>query len=352
MSLSLPLILMTMTPATLIFLLSTHLTLMWAALELNTLTVLYLIANKSHPRAIEATIKYFITQALASALMIFSGALNYEMTGSWKITEMTNPIALTTLTLALSIKLGLVPFHFWVPEVLQGMPTLPSIFLLTWQKLGPLVMFFQTAPLINHNLISSMAILSSIVAGWLGINQAQVRKLVALSSIAQMAWMVIIIKYAPSLAVLTFYIYSVAVSAALITLDKLSVTTMKSLTISFSKNPTSTLLLMASVLSLSGLPPLAGFTPKWLTISQLIAEKAIWTSFIMLTSTLLTLFFYVRLWYSSISTMSPNTANMTRLWRKTPNQGSFPASTLATAASILLLCTVFMKAISKDYFIF
>nr|AER37396.1 NADH dehydrogenase subunit 2 [Paleosuchus trigonatus] len=347
MSLSLPLILTTMTPATLIFLLSSHLALMWIALELNTLTILYMIANKSHPRAIEATIKYFLTQALASTLIILSGTINYETTGSWEITEMTSPASLTLLTLALSIKLGLVPFHFWVPEVLQGMPTLPAIFLLTWQKVGPLIMFFLISPLVNHNLISTMAILSSTVAGWLALNQTQVRKLMAMSSIAQMAWMIVVIKYAPSLTVLSFYVYSMTVSAALLALNKLSVTTMKSLTTSFSKNPIATLLLMASILSLSGLPPLAGFTPKWLMINQLIAEKATWTALLMLASSLLTLFFYLRMWYYTISTMPPNTSNMSRPWRKSTPKSNLTANTLATAASTLLLCTTLMKAATK-----
>ncbi|NP_007563.1 NADH dehydrogenase subunit 2 (mitochondrion) [Alligator mississippiensis] len=348
MPLSQPIILATLTITTLIFLLSTHLVLIWVALELNTLAILPLIAHKSHPRAIEASTKYFLTQAMASALIIFSGTLNYEMTGSCQIVELTNLTSMIVLTLALFIKVGLVPFHFWVPEVLQGMSTTAAIFLLTWQKLGPLIMLFLISPLINFELTSVVATLSSLVAGWMGLNQTQVRKLMALSSIAQMAWIIVIIKYAPSLAILTFYIYSTTISATLLTLDKMSTTSIKYLIISFSKSPITTTILMISLLSLSGLPPLAGFMPKWLTINQLLAEKAIWIALLMLITSLLSLFFYLRLWYNSSSTMPPSTTNTTRLWRKSTPQSNFTINLLTMATTTLLLSTTLMKAITKQ----
>nr|AER37326.1 NADH dehydrogenase subunit 2 [Alligator sinensis]AER37340.1 NADH dehydrogenase subunit 2 [Alligator sinensis]AER37380.1 NADH dehydrogenase subunit 2 [Alligator sinensis] len=348
MPLSQPIILTTLTATTLVFLLSTHLVLMWAALELSTLAILPLIANKSHPRAIEASTKYFLMQAMASTLIIFSGALNYEMTGSYQIAELTDLTSMIVLTLALFIKVGLVPFHFWVPEVLQGMPTAPAIFLLTWQKLGPLVMLFLISHLISLKLIFMVAVLSSLIAGWMGLNQTQVRKLMAFSSIAQMAWIIVIIKYAPSLTILTFYIYSTTVSATLLTLDKMSTTSTKHLITSFSKSPTAATLLTLSLLSLSGLPPLAGFLPKWLTVNQLVSEKATWIALLMLMASLLSLFFYLRLWYNSSSTLPPNTTNTTRLWRKLTPQSNLTINLLVLAATTLLLSATLMKAITKQ----
>nr|YP_002038846.1 NADH dehydrogenase subunit 2 [Tomistoma schlegelii]AER37349.1 NADH dehydrogenase subunit 2 [Tomistoma schlegelii]AER37350.1 NADH dehydrogenase subunit 2 [Tomistoma schlegelii]AER37351.1 NADH dehydrogenase subunit 2 [Tomistoma schlegelii]QOI74276.1 NADH dehydrogenase subunit 2 [Tomistoma schlegelii]CAH18631.1 NADH dehydrogenase subunit 2 [Tomistoma schlegelii] len=342
-----PIILTTLTITTFIFLSSTHLVLMWVALELSTLAILPLIATKSHPRAIEASTKYFLTQATASALIIFSGTLNYTMTGNCQITELTNPNLMMTLMLAVFIKIGLVPFHFWVPETLQGMTPTAAIFLLTWQKLGPLIMLFLMSPLINFEVLSMMAVLSAVVAGWLGLNQTQVRKLVAMSSIAQMAWTLVIVKYAPSLMILAFYLYSLTISATLLTLDKLSMTSISNLLLSFSKAPIITFLLMISLLSLSGLPPLAGFLPKWLTIDMLVAEEAIWVAFMMLMASLLSLFFYMRLWYNSASTIPPNTTNTSRLWRKPLPKTNLTINFLSMTAFIFMLVATLMKALTK-----
>nr|YP_001874815.1 NADH dehydrogenase subunit 2 [Mecistops cataphractus]ABP62963.1 NADH dehydrogenase subunit 2 [Mecistops cataphractus]AER37355.1 NADH dehydrogenase subunit 2 [Mecistops cataphractus]AER37372.1 NADH dehydrogenase subunit 2 [Mecistops cataphractus]AER37374.1 NADH dehydrogenase subunit 2 [Mecistops cataphractus]QOI74185.1 NADH dehydrogenase subunit 2 [Mecistops cataphractus] len=343
-----PIILTTLTITTFIFLSSTHLVLMWVSLELSTLVVLPLIANKSHPRAIEASTKYFLTQATASALMIFSGTLNYITTGNCQIMEMTNQTLMIIMILAMFIKVGLVPFHFWVPETIQGMSPTASIFLLTWQKLGPLILLFLMSPLVNFEVISVVSILSVTVAGWLGLNQTQIRKLVALSSIAQMAWTVIIIKYAPSLTILAFYVYSITISTTLLTLEKLSTTSVSSLLLSFSKAPITSSLLTISLLSLSGLPPLAGFLPKWLTIDQLVAEGAIWITFVMLMASLLSLFFYLRLWYNSASTLPPNATNTKRLWRKSTQQTNLTINSMATAAMTLILAATLMKAITKQ----
>nr|YP_004581420.1 NADH dehydrogenase subunit 2 [Crocodylus intermedius]ADK76546.1 NADH dehydrogenase subunit 2 [Crocodylus intermedius]AEB01045.1 NADH dehydrogenase subunit 2 [Crocodylus intermedius]AER37343.1 NADH dehydrogenase subunit 2 [Crocodylus intermedius]QOI74328.1 NADH dehydrogenase subunit 2 [Crocodylus intermedius] len=343
-----PVILTTLTITTLIFLSSTHLVLMWVALELSTLVVLPLIANKSHPRSIEASTKYFLTQATASALIIFSWTLNYITTGGGQITEMTNQTLTTITALALFIKIGLVPFHFWVPETIQGMTPTASIFLLTWQKLGPLIMLYLMSPLINLGVLSAVSILSATIAGWLGLNQTQIRKLVAFSSIAQMAWTLVIIKYAPPLTILAFYLYSITISTTLLTLEKLSTTSINNLLLSFQKAPITSLLLMISLLSLSGLPPLAGFLPKWLTIDQLVAEGAIWVAFTMLMASLLSLFFYLRLWYNSASTLPPNTANTQRLWRKPVQQTNLTINSMAMAALTLILAATMMKAITKQ----
>lgn len=80
-------------------------------LEINTLAIIPLIAQLHHPRAVEATTKYFLTQATAAAMLLFASTTNAWLTGQWDIYQMAHPLPVTLITLALALKVGLAPLH-------------------------------------------------------------------------------------------------------------------------------------------------------------------------------------------------------------------------------------------------
>nr|AIA77040.1 NADH dehydrogenase subunit 2 [Oxyeleotris marmorata] len=154
---------------------SSHWLLAWMGLEINTLAIIPLMAQHHHPRAIEATTKYFLTQATAAATLLFASITNAWITGQWNIQLMTHPLPTTMIILALSLKIGLAPLHTWLPEVLQGLDLTTGLILSTWQKLAPFALLLQI-PLSDQTILILLALTSTLVGGWGGLNQTQLRK--------------------------------------------------------------------------------------------------------------------------------------------------------------------------------
>uniref|UniRef100_A0A0G3F834 NADH-ubiquinone oxidoreductase chain 2 n=1 Tax=Telmatobufo australis TaxID=93483 RepID=A0A0G3F834_9NEOB len=300
---------------TIITLMSHHWLLAWVGLEINTLAIIPLMTKTPHPRAIEAATKYFLTQAAASAMILFSSTLNAWTTGEWAISHLTDPTSSIMLSIALAMKLGLAPLHFWLPEVLQGLTLINGLILSTWQKLAPMALFLQLSQSLNLNLIMALGITSTLIGGWGGINQTQLRKVMAFSSIAHLGWMVSIMKFAPQLTLLNLSLYLIMTSTMFLTLISLSAKKMSELSTSWPKAPALAATSMLTLLSLSGLPPLSGFIPKWLIAQELIKQNATPFATIILLSTLLSLFFYLRLTYIMTLTLAPSPSTSTVPWR-------------------------------------
>nr|AFY63926.1 NADH dehydrogenase subunit 2 [Forpus modestus] len=316
---------------------SNHWMTAWAGLEINTLSIIPLIAKPHHPRAIEATTKYFLVQAVASALMLFSSMVNAWHTGQWDITQLTYPPSCLTLTTAIAIKLGLTPFHFWFPEVLQGSSLTTALLLSTIMKFPPTTILTITHHSLNYTLLTSMSIMSIALGGWMGLNQTQTRKIMAFSSISHLGWMTIIIAYNPKLTLLTFYIYTLMTAPIFLTMNTTNTLKLSTLMTSWAKTPMLNTTLMLTLLSLARLPPLTGFLPKWLIIQELIKQEMTLTTVIISTLSLLGLFFYLRLAYCSTITLPPNPSNKMKQW-STKNPTNTLIST-STSLSILLLPT-------------
>nr|AER58844.1 NADH dehydrogenase subunit 2 [Furnarius leucopus] len=314
---------------------SNHWAMAWTGLEINTLAILPLISNPHHPRAIEAATKYFLTQAAASTLLLFSSTINALFTGQWDITQLTHPISCLLMTTAISIKLGLVPFHFWFPEVLQGSSLTTGLLLATAMKFPPLTLFLLTSPSLNHTLLTILAILSTALGGWMGLNQTQTRKILAFSSISHLGWMTIIIIYNPKLTLLTFYLYCLMTTTIFLTLKTTKILKLSSMMTAWTKIPSLTATLMLTLLSLAGLPPLTGFLPKWLIIQELTKQEMTSTATILAILSLLGLFFYLRLAYCATITLPPNSSNYMKQWQINKPVG-IPTATL-TAMTIMLL---------------
>nr|AMN92739.1 NADH dehydrogenase subunit 2 [Anolis barkeri]AMN92742.1 NADH dehydrogenase subunit 2 [Anolis barkeri] len=304
---------------TIITMVSHHWLMAWIGLEINTLAIIPAISSTHNPRATEAATKYFLTQAAASALILLSSMANAWQTGAWDITNsMATPTHLV-LTLALAMKLGLAPAHFWVPEVLQGSTMVTALIITTWQKLAPMALIALTMNSLSTVLLMTLGVLSSIVGGWGGLNQTQTRKIMAYSSIAHLGWMVTISSIMMNIMILNLVLYLIMTTALFSFLILSESKTIKDTTMTWSFSPMAASMMMVTLLSLGGLPPLTGFTPKWLILEELISQSLMPAAAVMAASTLLSLFFYLRLTYVATLTLSPNTAQMKFKWRFKPN---------------------------------
>nr|ACL35939.1 NADH dehydrogenase subunit 2 [Setophaga townsendi] len=314
---------------------SNHWIMAWTGLEINTLAILPLISKSHHPRAIEAATKYFLTQAAASALVLFSSMTNAWQTGQWDITQLTHPTSSLILTSAIAMKLGLVPFHFWFPEVLQGSPLTTGLLLSTIMKLPPITLLYMTSTSLNPTLLTTLAILSTALGGWMGLNQTQIRKILAFSSISHLGWMAIIIIYNPKLTLLNFYLYAMMTTTIFLTLNTIKVLKLSTLMTAWTKVPSLNAMLLLTLLSLAGLPPLTGFLPKWLIIQELTKQDMAPAATIISLLSLLSLFFYLRLAYCTTITLPPHTTNHMKQWRT--NKPTSIAIAILTTMSVMLL---------------
>nr|AIG12734.1 NADH dehydrogenase subunit 2 [Ficedula strophiata] len=314
---------------------SNHWIMAWAGLEINTLAILPLISKSHHPRAIEAATKYFLVQAAASTLILFSSMTNAWQTGQWDITLLTCPTSSLVLTTAIAMKLGLAPFHFWFPEVLQGTSLTTGLLLSTAMKFPPMALLFMTSQSLNPTLLAIMAILSTALGGWMGLNQTQTRKVLAFSSISHLGWMAAIIIYSPKLALLNFYLYALITTAVFLTLNSINTLNLSTLMTTWTKTPALSATLMLTLLSLAGLPPLTGFLPKWLIIQELTKQEMASMATIIALLSLLSLFFYLRLAYCATITLPPHTTNHMKQWH-TSKPTSISVAILTTMSITLL----------------
>nr|YP_004061412.1 NADH dehydrogenase subunit 2 [Protopterus aethiopicus]BAJ40851.1 NADH dehydrogenase subunit 2 [Protopterus aethiopicus] len=294
----------------------------WVGLEINTMSIIPLMSQHHHPRATEAATKYFLAQAAASIMILFSSLINAWTAGEWNITNLLTPTSATLIALALAIKIGLAPMHFWLPEVLQGLTLMTGAILTTWQKLAPFILLYQISDTINPTLLLLLGLLSTLMGGWSGLNQTHLRKILAYSSIAHMGWMTMILPFAPNLALLNLAIYITLTLPLFLTLNTCSSATISSLALNWTKSPPLMTMLLIILLSLGGLPPLTGFVPKWLILQELTNNGLYISATVAALSALLSLYFYLRLCYTTSLTTAPNVLNNNH-WR--PNTWMYQA---------------------------
>nr|CAM28411.1 NADH dehydrogenase subunit 2 [Kinyongia multituberculata] len=297
---------------------SHHWLLAWAGLELNMLSMLVFIVKPKHPRAAEATIKYFLTQTIASTLMLFSSTVNAIQTGQWNISQMTDKYACTTLLLALTMKIGAAPIYFWLPEVMQGTSTMTAMTIATWQKIAPITILFMTHDHLPPKIMTTIGIMSTIIGGLGSINQTQLRKLMAYSSITNLGWTMVIFATAPHIATLNILIYMTMLFPTFTLIQKMSLKTLQDSTTTWTTSPMMSTLLMLMLLSLSGLPPFTGFITKLMILNELITQNSTPTASTMAMASLISLFFYLRMTYITAMTTPPIMTPTTMKWRLLP----------------------------------
>nr|QPQ74960.1 NADH dehydrogenase subunit 2 [Pantala flavescens] len=267
---------------------------MWMGLEMNLLAFIPLIYKNKTPYETESAMKYFLVQAMASIMFIIAVLMSEIYTFS-----LNDPMPYL-ISSALMMKMGAAPFHFWFPGVMEGIDWFNCFILMTWQKLAPFILI--SYKLMNNLMIFSI-FASTLIGSVGGLNQNSIRKIMAYSSISHLGWMISAMMISNDLWLLYFTIYAV-MNMAMIYLFYSQSLFHLSQSFFTKTNPMIKFSMMISMLSLAGLPPFLGFLPKWLVIQNLTNQGSFLMLVFMVMTTLLTLYFYMRVMFSSFMFMS------------------------------------------------
>nr|AAG00709.1 NADH dehydrogenase subunit 2 [Ceratophora aspera] len=314
----------------------------WLGLELNTLAILPTISKMKHPRATEATTKYFLIQAIASSLLLLASTINAWQTGMWNITQMSNLFPSTIMFIALTMKMGTVPTHFWLPEVMQGTTLKTALLISTWQKIAPICLMFAMSNHLPTNMALIMGLLSTSFGGWAGMNQTQLRKIMAYSSIANMGWTLLTMTSEPKISLINIFTYMIITIPAFFLMTITSTKTLRDMSTTWTSSPTTSTTLASLLLSLAGLPPLTGFLPKLLILEELVTQNLTPMAMMTAISSLLSLVFYLRIMYLTTVLNPPCSSTSTTKWRQHTNGTKTislmpPATMMLTVLPTLLL---------------
>nr|APX39914.1 NADH dehydrogenase subunit 2 [Hydrothassa fairmairei] len=275
---------------------------MWLGLEINLLSIIPMLKSPKSLYPTEAILKYFITQALASTILLFSMITNLNLE---IMLSNPNPWMMMMMNSALLTKMGAAPFHAWFPEVMEGLNWNNSIIMLTWQKIAPMILLSYNLQMTSF--ISFIIITSAILSGILGLNQISLRKIMAYSSINHISWMIASMLSMKMIWLFYFLIYSMITLNIIIIFKYLNTFSLKQLFLSLNANKVMKIFFSLNFLSLSGLPPFLGFFPKWLVINKLIQNNFFSLSIILIMFTLITMFYYLRIIFPSLTiTFSEN----------------------------------------------
>nr|WNO18723.1 NADH dehydrogenase subunit 2 [Caprona alida alida] len=264
----------------------------WIGLEINLLSFIPLITKSNNLLTSEASLKYFLIQSIASINFLFSILLNMII---MKTFEMNNFLSIL-INSSMIMKMGAAPFHFWFPNIIEGLSWLNCFILMTWQKITPMILLSYY---MNMNFLILIMTINTIIGAVNGINQTSLRKLMAFSSINNLGWLMFSILISESLWLLYFIMYSFLISIMCFSFYIMNIYFINQLFI-FNMHLMLKFFLLINFLSLGGLPPFLGFFPKWIIINILIMKKFYIISFIFIMMSLITLFFYIRIIYSCI----------------------------------------------------
>nr|YP_009538307.1 NADH dehydrogenase subunit 2 [Ornebius bimaculatus]AXY63924.1 NADH dehydrogenase subunit 2 [Ornebius bimaculatus] len=264
----------------------------WMGLEINLLSFIPLISNPMNMFSSEAALYYFIIQAIASSLFLFT-IMTFSILEKNSISMSNN--LYNMISLMLFMKLGAAPFHFWLPKVMEGLNWMNCFILITWQKIAPFsILIF----LMKHSIWFHLISISSIMVGAIGgINQTSLRKIMAYSSINHIGWMILALQFNNSIWLIYFIIYSLMNFPLMSTFYYNQTSHLNQFLLNNSSQELYyKFFISMSLFSLSGLPPFIGFLPKWLIIESLqMYSYSNLIILILIISSILTLFYYLRI---------------------------------------------------------
>nr|QWQ55612.1 NADH dehydrogenase subunit 2 [Ruidocollaris sinensis] len=266
----------------------------WMGLEINLLSFIPLMSNSQNSLNSEASIKYFLVQALASSILLFATILLHINTS---IMYHNYNIIITFISISLLLKMGAAPFHFWFPGTMEGLNWMNCFILMTWQKIGPMILLSYTFP--PSFYMMSFVITCIIIGSLGGLNQTSLRKLLAYSSINHLGWMLAALMMSENTWMIYFMIYSFLSLSIIYMFHSFQIFHINQNFLMLSHNPTLKFTLFFLLLSLGGLPPFLGFLPKWLVIQSMVNNHLTLQVTLMVIMTLITLFYYLRLTFAS-----------------------------------------------------
>nr|AXS65120.1 NADH dehydrogenase subunit 2 [Monotomidae sp. KM-2017] len=267
---------------------------MWIGLEINLLSIIPLM-NNNNSISSESSIKYFLSQTMASMVLLFS--IICILFTNEIINNTLSSNLFMMMNASFYMKMGAAPLHFWFPEIMEGLSWMNNLLLMTWQKIAPMVLVFYNMK-INFMLI--IIVMSTIIGSIMGLNQVSLRKIMAYSSINHISWMLASMFNSLYIWLNYFLIYSIISINLIMIFNKFNIFVLKQLINSLNNKNLVKFFFIFNFLSLGGIPPLLGFYPKWITINNLINNNYYTITFLMIIFTLITLFFYLRVTFSVI----------------------------------------------------
>nr|YP_009484718.1 NADH dehydrogenase subunit 2 [Junonia rhadama]ARR27704.1 NADH dehydrogenase subunit 2 [Junonia rhadama] len=263
----------------------------WIGLEINLLSFIPLMSNPNNLLNSEASLKYFLTQSIASINFLFSILLNLLLLKNFFM----NNIMSILIDSSLLMKMGSIPFHFWFPNIMEGLSWFNCFILMTWQKISPMILLSYY---MNLKFLFLIMIFNVLIGTISSFNQTSLRKLMAFSSINNLGWMLAALSISENLWMLYFLLYSLFIFIMCFLFYIINVFYINQL-FNLNLNFSIKFSILINFLSLGGLPPFLGFFPKWMIINYLLYNNLFIISFIFTISSLIMLFIYIRIIYSS-----------------------------------------------------
>lgn len=262
----------------------------WIGLELNLLAFIPIINYDNFKYSSEVALKYFLVQVSASLFILFSFIYSLILNSSLEQIEI---LPIFIFNSAILIKIGAAPFHFWYPEIAEGLRWINLLVLITWQKIAPIVLIIYN---FRINLIFCLIILISIILrrmkSW---NQTNLKKILVLSSINHTGWILSIIFLNQSLWILYFIIYRFITINIIYIFNKFKIFYLNDLFNLINYNKYIKIFYFFNFFSLGGIPPFLGFFPKWLALKIILENNLFLLAFLIIFLTLIFLFIYIRL---------------------------------------------------------
>ena len=297
---------------------------LYLGLELMALPTYALVAMRHNSeKSVEAGIKYFILGALASGFLLYGMSMLYGVTGTLDLIEIFKVVAdprinhlvmafgLVFIVAGLAFKLGVAPFHMWVPDVYQGAPTAVTLMIAAAPKIAAFALLFRLLvntllPLIGdwQPMLVLLALLSLIVGNVTAIAQTNVKRMLAYSAIAQMGFVLL-----GMLSVFDDHAFSAsmfyAITYVLTTLGTFGLLmilsrkgydceTLDGLKGLNKKHPWFAFIGLVMMFSLAGVPPTVGFAAKLGILEALVDAEHTFLAVVAVIASLIGAFYYLR----------------------------------------------------------
>ena len=297
---------------------------LYLGLELQSLSLYVLAAfKKDSLKSSEAGLKYFILGALSSGFFLFGVSLLFGITGTTSFTLLSSNylnydnnsllliFSIVLILSSIAFKLSIAPFHMWTPDVYEGAPTSITAFFAVVPKIaaiGALIRILYIAFIDIHviwnQLILLLGILSIFVGAFGALLQVNIKRLMAYSGISNIGYIFLALSLGSqlgleaSLLYITIYSISVLGSFAFILSmekDKIMLDSISSFSGLSKSNPFYALCFSIILLSLAGLPPLAGFIAKFYVFKAVVMADLLWIAVIGIIGSVISAYYYLNI---------------------------------------------------------
>ena len=297
---------------------------LYLGLELMALPTYALVAMRhNNEKSVEAAIKYFILGALASGFLLYGMSMLYGVTGSLDLIEIFKVVAdprvnhlvmafgLVFIVAGMAFKLGVVPFHMWVPDVYQGAPTAVTLMIAAAPKLAAFALLFRLLvntllPLLGdwQPMLVILAVLSLVLGNVTAIAQTNLKRMLAYSAIAQMGFVLlgmlsVFDEHAFSASmfyVITYVLTTLGTFGLLMILSRKGhdCETLDDLKGLNQKHPWFAFIGLVMMFSLAGIPPTVGFAAKLGVLEALVDGEHTFLAIVAVMASLIGAFYYLR----------------------------------------------------------